>query len=88
MPLRRLRDDEQAEAGAFDALRKCPRRAVEAAEDALGLVRGNGDALVAYEDDGQALIPLQTETRQAPSRAYFTACPAGEHGTPKRSDRP
>ena len=58
VPLRRLRDDEQAEAGAFDALRQRPRRAVEAAEDALGLVRRNADALIAHADDRQVLLAL------------------------------
>ena len=51
-----LRDDEQAEAGAFDALRQRPRRAIEAAEDALRLVRRNADALVAHADDGEVLF--------------------------------
>ena len=51
-----LRDDEQAEAGAFDALRQRPRRAIEAAEDALGLVRRDADALVAHADDGEVLL--------------------------------
>ena len=79
VPLRRLRHDEEAQTRAFHALRQRPRRAIEAAEDALGFVGRNADALIAHADHREVLLgPCRLRPPRARCRGSTSPrCPAG-----------
>src|SRR5688572_880997 len=56
MTLRRLRDDEEAEAGTFHPLGQGPRSPIEAPENPFRLIRRNADPVIAHPKDGKILV--------------------------------